>query len=207
MNNSLTPEYILSEVRKIQYLYGLKREIRYGQSRTENDITESVAEHLYGMHLLAHYFLPLENPSGDWDRLKILTMITLHDFDEIETGDTIGYLKTPEMYAAERIAQETVIKKSPTHLQPHFRDHLDEYEAQTSTEARFVKAIDRLEPLLQTYSPFGKEIFAKNKTKLEHSQKIKDAYIKPFPVMYTYYQTLEQTMADEGYFYREEAEL
>lgn len=33
----LTSEFILSEVKKLQYLYGLKREIRYGQKRPEND--------------------------------------------------------------------------------------------------------------------------------------------------------------------------
>lgn len=201
--HSLSKEHILSEVKKLQYLYGLKREIRYGQKRPENDLTESVAEHLYGMNLLAHYFLPLENPAGDWDTLKILTLIMVHDFDEIETGDTIGYLKTPEMYAAERTAQEIVIEKSPRHLQVHFSSHLDEYEAQSTAEARFVKAIDRFEPLIQTYSNFGKVIFEINKTKLEHSERIKETYIKPFPIMYSYYNVIHAHMEAEDYFYKD----
>jgi putative hydrolases of HD superfamily len=206
MNNSLTSEYILSEVRKIQYLYGLKREVRYGRKRPEDDITESVAEHLYGMNLLVHYFLPLENPESTWDRERIFTMITVHDMEEIETGDTIGYLKTPEMRASGRKVQEQVIANAPQHLQEHFRDHLNEYEAQETQEARFVKAIDRIEPLYQTYSPFGKAIFSINKTRIEDSMRIKENYIKPFPVMYEYYRILQQTMVDEGYFYREESE-
>lgn len=205
MNNPLTPEYILSEVRKIQYLYGLKREIRYGRKRDENDITESVAEHLYGMHLLVHYFLPFENPEGTWNKERILTLITVHDMDEIETGDTINYLKTPEILAAERKAQERVVANAPAHLQEHLKNHLDEYEAQETNEARFVKAVDRIEPLFQTYSPFGKAIFEINKTRFEDSMRFKEIYIKPFPVMYEYYRVLQQTMVDEGYFYREEA--
>lgn len=201
--HSLSKEHILSEVKKLQYLYGLKREIRYGQKRPENDLTESVAEHLYGMNLLAHYFLPLENPAGDWDTLKILTLIMVHDFDEIETGDTIGYLKTPEMYATERTAQEIVIEKSPHHLQLHFSSHLDEYEAQSTAEARFVKAIDRFEPLIQLYSNFGQGILSIIKTRAEESEKIKESYIKPFPVMYAFYNTIHSQMATEGYFCRD----
>ena len=42
-----TKEYILSEVSKLQYLYKLKQEIRYGQARPEDLYTESVAEHLH----------------------------------------------------------------------------------------------------------------------------------------------------------------
>lgn len=203
MNNSLTPEYILSEVRKLQYLYGLKREIRYGQSRAADDSTESVAEHLYGMNLLAHYFLPLENPTGDWDKLRILTMITVHDLDEIETGDIVGYLKTPEMYASERDSAERVLVSAPAHLQDHFRIHLSEYEAQTSPEARFVKALDRFEPLVQIYSDFGRRVVNHLTTKASDSERIKEPYLKPFPTMYRYYRTIHEAMITEGFFHPE----
>lgn len=203
MNNSLTPEYILSEVRKLQYLYGLKREIRYGQRRAEDDSTESVAEHLYGMNLLAHYFLPLENPTGDWNKLRIFTMITVHDMDEIETGDTVGYLKTPEMYASERDSAERVLTSAPTHLQDHFRAHLDEYEAQATAEARFVKALDRFEPLIQIYSDFGRRVVNHLTTKASDSERIKEPYLKPFPTMYVYYRTIHEAMIAEGFFHPE----
>lgn len=197
----LSKEYILSEVRKLQYLYGLKHEIRYGQKRPDNDLTESVAEHLYGMNLLAHYFLPLEDRAGKWDRAKIFTMITVHDLDEIETGDTIGYLKTSEMYEAEKAATERVLLNAPDHLQANFLNHLVEYDAQVSAEARFVKAIDRFEPLVQIYSEFGRDILNKIHTKPEESERIKAPYLKPFPFMYSYYRTIHHAMIDEGYFH------
>lgn len=200
---TLTKDHILSEVRKLQYLYGLKREIRYGQSRPVDDNTESVAEHLYGMHLLAHYFLPLENPAGDWSKERIFTMITVHDLDEIETGDTVGYLKTPEMYASERDSAERVLTSAPAHLQDHFRVHLDEYETQTTLEARFVKALDRFEPLVQIYSDFGRRVVNHLTTKASDSERIKEPYLKPFPTMYTYYRTIHEAMIEEGFFHPE----
>src|SRR3989338_2874631 len=172
----LTAGFILEEVKRLQYLYALKREIRYGQKRPDNDLTESVAEHIYGMHLLAHYFLPLENPTGDWDALKILSMITIHDLDEIETGDTIAYLKNDEMYAAEKLARETVINNCPLHFK------------------------NKLEPLIQIYSPFGKTIIEKNKTTAANSEISKEIPIRPFPTMYRYYRTIHEKMIEEGYF-------
>ncbi len=199
----LTSEFILSEVKKLQYLYGLKREIRYGQTRPENDLTESVAEHLYGMQLLAHYFLPLENPEGNWDKLKILTMITLHDFDEIETGDTIVYLKTPGQSALELEAEKKVITSSPEHLQNFFMSHLAEYSERTSIESRFVKAIDAFEPLIQLYSNFGRKIIAINKQSAEQTYLLKHEVTKPFPFMHTYFTSIHEAMVNEGFFHRD----
>jgi 5'-deoxynucleotidase YfbR-like HD superfamily hydrolase len=199
-SKDLTDEYILSEVRKLQYLYGLKHEIRYGQTRPENDLTESVAEHIYGMHLLAHYFLPLENQERDWDALRIFSMITIHDLDEIETGDTIAYLKTNELYEAEKVAREQVITNSPNHLQDHLQSLSDEYETRTTIEAKFVKAIDAFEPLIQIYSPFGRNIMKINKTSPVQSEISKETPIKPFPLMYSYYRVIHEAMIKEGYF-------
>jgi 5'-deoxynucleotidase YfbR-like HD superfamily hydrolase len=199
--SSFTTEFILEEVRKLQYLYGLKREIRYGQTRSQDDVTESVAEHIYGMHLLAHYFLPLENPEGDWDALRIFSMITIHDLDEVETGDTIAYLKSTELHAAEKLAREKVITESPKHFQENLRSLSDEYEARMTIEAKFVKAIDAFEPLIQIYSPFGRKILKINSTKASQSEISKEKPIKQFPLMYTFYRTIHESMIAEGFFH------
>ena len=112
----LTVEYVISEVRKLQYLYQLKKEIRYAQNRHEEDSTESVAEHIYGMHILAAYFLPLVDTKGEWDKARIYEMITQHDIDEIETGDIVGYLNTDSDREKGLQAIQTVIEKSPEHM-------------------------------------------------------------------------------------------
>lgn len=197
----LTTEYILSEVKKLQYLYGLKYEIRYAQKRSNDIFTESVAEHIYGMHVCALYFTPLENAGGSWNLSRIYEMITLHDIDELETGDMLGYLKTDSIRDREHEAKLKVINKLPTHLKENFESITEEYEAQETVESRFVKALDRFEPLLQMYSEFGHHVIRTNQTKEEDARVIKEKYIKPYPTMYKYYRTIHQKMIDEGYFH------
>ena len=196
----LTKENILNEVKKLQYLYALKKEIRYGQKRSQDDITESVAEHIYGMQILANYFLPLEDREGGLNKILVYEMILMHDLDEIETGDTIGYLKSPQMYANEHNAMQKVIENSPIHMQSKMEIISRHYSEQTLPEAKFVKAIDRFEPLIQIYSDFGRNIIKKIKTKAEDSQRIKESYIKPFPIMFAYYEVIHQAMIDDGFF-------
>ncbi len=52
--------FVLEELRKLQYLYGQQQVIRSNLTRTEDIMTESVAEHIYGLTVLAHYFSLLE---------------------------------------------------------------------------------------------------------------------------------------------------
>lgn len=198
-----TKERVLTETAKIQYLYGLKKVIRYDQDRHETDSTESVAEHVYGMMLLAQYFLPLENPAGDWDRARIYEMICLHDIDEIETGDTLGYQKTPEIRARELDAMKFTITKSPEHLQPIMTERVEEYEARETIEAKFAKAIDKIEPLFQVFNEEGKEILLRNKTTAEQSLRIKVPYVQEFPFIQHFAAVIHEEMVAGGYYWEE----
>ncbi|MAZ56671.1 hypothetical protein CL653_02685 [bacterium] len=198
----LTKESVLEEVAKIQYLYKLKYEIRYDQNREDKDYTESVAEHIYGMHILATYFLPLENPKRDWNRQKIYEMITWHDMDEVETGDMIGYMKTPADRARETEAMKVVLQKSPAHLQDYMTILLGEYESLSSNEAKFVKALDRVEPLFHLYNEKGRNTMKMNRTTLENSEKLKQPYIQEFPFIKLFSHTLTAAMETRGYFYK-----
>lgn len=197
-----TPEIIMKELKQLQYLYGLKKEIRYAQSRTQDDSTESVAEHVYGMHICAMYFLPLENPEGDWNKTRIYEMMTVHDIDEIETGDVLGYLKNEAMQAAEADAMRLVVEGSPTHMQSWMESLIDEYDKQETFEARFAKAIDKIEPLVQCYNEAGKAIFQHNKTTEADSRSMKEKYIKDFPFIQKFSDVIQTRMVDEGFFYK-----
>jgi putative hydrolase of HD superfamily len=198
-----TTEKILEDVKKLQYLYGLKRVIRYNQDRHISDSTESVAEHVYGMQLLAQYFLPLENPNNNWDRARIYEMITLHDIDEIETGDVLGYTKTPSIRALELESMKLTISKSPLHLQRHMTDRVEEYEAKETAEARFAKAIDKIEPLVQIFNEEGRTILQTNQTTAEQSYRIKAPYVMDFPFIKKFSETVHQTLITEGYYWSE----
>ncbi len=196
----ITKEKVLEDVRGLRYLYGLKYVIRYAESRAETDYTESVAEHVYGMHLIAQFFLPLISETKVIDRAKVYEMITIHDIDEVETGDIIGYLKTEQQMQAEIEASKKVIAKSPKHMRHYLSDLAHEYDKKESIEARFVKAVDKFEPLIHLYSEGGKEILHRNKTTIQNSVDVKEKYIAPFPIMYCYYQHIHNQMIEEGYF-------
>ena len=201
---AFTKEKILSETAKLQYLYGLKKVIRYDQSRHETDSTESVAEHVYGMFILAQYFLPLENPEGDWDRARLYEMITIHDIDEIETGDTLGYQKTAETRALELDAMKRTIENAPLHMQAQMNQRVTEYETRETPEAKFAKAIDKIEPLFQIFNEEGRDVLKCNKTTAEQSLSIKTFYIKDFPYIKIFNETIHQALVNGDYYWKEE---
>lgn len=198
-----TKDKILSETAKLQYLYGLKKVIRYDQNRHETDSTESVAEHVYGMMILAQYFLPLENPQGDWDRARVYEMISLHDIDEIETGDVLGYTKTAETRALELEAMKRTIEKAPILMQTHMHTRVEEYEAKETPEAKFAKAIDKIEPIFQIFNEEGRAVLKRNKTTPEQSQRIKIPYIQDFPFIQRFEEVIHKELVAGGYYWEE----
>ncbi|HMA78339.1 MAG TPA: HD domain-containing protein, partial [Candidatus Paceibacterota bacterium] len=159
--------------------------------------------HVYGMHVLAGYFLPLEllvHPKLSSDRVQ--AMITWHDIDEVETGDTIGYLKTEAMRAAEGVAAKQVVANMPLHMQSFASELLAEYEALETDSAKFVKAIDRIEPLYQIYTPHGKKILERNKTTREQSDGLKYPYVQQFATMLRFVDVTSNAMVAEGYYFK-----
>lgn len=193
-------DFVLSETKKLQYLYGLKTEIRYGLDRDEKIETESVAEHVYGMHVLANYFLPLEDTEAVMDWQKIFQLITWHDIDEVETGDMIGYLKTEEIRTSEAQAAQRVIQQSPELIGTLAKELLNEYEALTTIETKFVKAIDRIEPIFHLYTEQGRKIFAYNKTRREQSDGLKAPYVKDYPYIKRFFEVVSERLAVEGFY-------
>lgn len=198
-----TREEILKEVVGIQYLYELKKVIRYHLGRNEEYDTESVAEHVYGMLILAEYFLPLEDPVGTMDHHKIFQMMLYHDMDEIETGDTIGYLKTDAQRAEELKAQEVAILNIPKGMRELVRELAREYDAKETPEAQFAKAIDRLEPLFQLFNDEGKRLLNKNKTTEAQSRMLKDTYLAPYPTMSAFSECMTLDMRERGFWHSE----
>jgi len=112
--------FVLSEHKKLRSLYALKEEIRYERVRETPFVTESVAEHVYGMHCLCDYFLPLDERLANADIAKIRTMIQYHDIDEVKTGDVPNYIKTVNS-SSEQVAVEEVICALPTIMQKKSR--------------------------------------------------------------------------------------
>lgn len=108
---------------------------------------ESVAEHIFGVALLA---LLAGDQAPGLDRGKLLAIALLHDLAEASLSDLPAsarrLLGAPAKHAAERRAMEELVAGLP------HGDYLalwDEYERGTSPEARLVKGLDRIELLSQ----------------------------------------------------------
>lgn len=196
-----TKDRILADIADLQYLYQLKEVIRYNQNRDEVDKTESVAEHLYGMQLLSQYFLPLEDPDNKLDRARIYELITVHDFDEIVTGDYLSYVKTAEHKQVSEEGFAEVKKHIPGHIKDSVIGLLDEYEEQRTPEAKFTKAIDKIEPLVQIFNENGKLICHKNKCTVEDSIRIKIDHIRNYPFIKKFNNIFHEELVAGGYFW------
>lgn len=195
--------FVLSELKSVQEIFRMKKVIRYHHKREEEVDTESVAEHIYGMLVLIDYFLQFEDTDNGWDFERIQKLTMYHDIDEILTGDVIGYLKTEADRARESQAQQEVVKLLPLSLQSKAREYLDEYAKQETMEAKFVKAIDKIEPLFHLINENGKEICIRNNLTIAQSRSIKDKYVSGFPFIKRFNEVLHTYMQNNDFFITE----
>lgn len=162
-----------------------------------------MAEHIYALHCLIDYFLPLENPEGNWNAHRIHLMAQYYDIDEIETGDKISFKKTQEDRDNEKLALETVIKKLPEHIQSNVSKLLSEYGEQESYEARFVKALDKLEPVFHMYDDNGSAWLKSVKATRQMHMDTKEKYLEGFPILQRVSQVMGDHYEKEGFYYTE----
>lgn len=195
-----TEEYVIAEAKRLLYLYELKHIIRYAQTRDKDDYRESVAEHIYGLHILADYFLPLEDPEQKLDESKVRSMINWHDVTEIETGEIPAMKKTKADEAREFASLATLLTKIPSHLQVKAKTAIEEFEALQTPEAQFVKAIDKLEQVIHAFHPLGKEVHLAMGLTAASSRRVKEPYLHHHPHIRRFYELLHPVMEREGYF-------
>ncbi|MBE6020275.1 MAG: HD domain-containing protein [Clostridiales bacterium] len=114
-----------------------------GKGRREND-----AEHAW--HMAMMIYLLKEYANEEIDIAKAMMMALIHDVVEIDAGDTYAYdteglklQKEKEAKAAERI-----FGLLPEDQRDEMTALFEEFEAHESPEARFVRVIDNLQPLM-----------------------------------------------------------
>lgn len=120
-------------------------------SRRETD-----AEHTWHMGLFA--LLLHKELSFDVDIGHVLTLVLIHDLVEIHAGDTYAYDDAGCAGQAEReaIAAEKLFAELPADLGASLHGWWREFEDGETPEARFAKAIDRLQGFSQNYNSGGK---------------------------------------------------
>ena len=114
---------------------------RYSDSERESD-----AEHSYMLALVAP---ELANAIGlRLDLGKVTQFAIVHDLIELRTGDVPTFQLTHEELAAKELTEQAALEQLLAELPPHTSKLLADYEQQDTKEARFVRAVDKLLPLI-----------------------------------------------------------
>ena len=118
---------------------------------------ENSAEHSWHLALAVLLFEPIARERG-LNLQRALEMALLHDLVEIGEGDTYVYdtagRETQE--AREQEAADEIFGLLPAEQNAGFRARWDEFEALQSDEARFVRGLDRMLPLLLNFVTSGR---------------------------------------------------
>ncbi len=138
----------IKEIDKVKYIQ--RKTKLFNSNRNEND-----AEHSWHLAMMA--MVLAEHTNEAIDILKVIKMVLIHDIVEIDAGDTFIY-DTQKNHAntdQERQAANRIFGLLPQGQSEDFIAVWEEFEAGITPEAKFAKAMDRLEPLLQNTSNNG----------------------------------------------------
>ncbi|WP_339756203.1 HD domain-containing protein [Algoriphagus aquimarinus] len=147
-SNLLQQVAFIKEIDKLKYI---QRKTRlFNSDRQEND-----AEHSW--HLAMMTIVLAEHSDKPIDVLKVVKMVLIHDIVEIDAGDTFIYDSTKNHTNTEEelLAAKRIFGLLPKEQAEEFIAVWEEFEAGETDEAKFAKAMDRFEPLLQNTSNNG----------------------------------------------------
>jgi len=138
----------IKEIDKLKYI---QRKTRlFNSNRHENDAEHSWHLAMMAMVLAGHANKPI-------DVLKVVQMVLIHDIVEIDAGDTFMYdtQKDHTNTYEELAAAKRIFGLLPEEQAAAFIAVWQEFEAGVTDEAKFARAMDRFEPLLQNTSNQG----------------------------------------------------
>ncbi len=117
---------------------------------------ENSAEHSWHLAVMALTLAGHAPPGTDIGR--VTAMVLLHDLVEIDAGDLFAYADAEQQARqeqAERAAADRIFGLLPPDLGGSFRGLWDEFEERRTPEARFARALDRLQPMLANLKAGG----------------------------------------------------
>jgi len=144
-------------VRQLRFLMEadrLKGVIR-GSRIADGSRRENTAEHSW--HLALFALVLAEWAADEVDPFRVVRMLVLHDLVEIACGDTPVFdtSAAADQAERERLAADEVFGHLPADQEAEFRGLWEEFEAAESADARFAKALDRLQPILMNHAVGG----------------------------------------------------
>ena len=183
-------QFIL-EIDKLKEVY--RRSYLVNSQRRENS-----SEHSWHVAVIA--MLMAEYGNEETDICRVLCMLLVHDLVEIDAGDTYCYDDKGALDKAvrEKEAAERLFTLLPSDQSQWIRNLWEEFEANTSPEARFANAVDRFMPLLHNF-------FTQGKSWLEHGitqDQVKARMAKVYEgstILWEYSQKIIEAAVDRGY--------
>ncbi|WP_299121238.1 HD family hydrolase [uncultured Tenacibaculum sp.] len=138
----------IKEIDKLKYIQ--RKTKLFNSNRCEND-----AEHSW--HLAMMTIILAEHSDVKIDVLKVLKMVLIHDIVEIDSGDVFIFDndKNHKNTFEELKAAKRIFGLLPEKQAKEFIDIWLEFEEGETNEAKFAKAMDRFEPILQNVSNNG----------------------------------------------------
>ncbi|MGB4076746.1 MAG: HD domain-containing protein [Minisyncoccia bacterium] len=144
-------------IRFMEMLHSLQRVTRVmhvpGEERYENDLEHSYLLAMSVWYVIERYDLAL-------DRDKAIRYALAHDVPEVHAGDTYVYSKDARVLSGKKKREEEARKKllSDFPSAPSIHEAMENYEHQTDPEAVFVRALDKVMPLVTNYLQEGRTI-------------------------------------------------
>jgi putative hydrolase of HD superfamily len=123
---------------------------------TEPARQENSAEHSWHLAVMALVLADHAPPGTDLGR--VIAMLLVHDLVEIDAGDLFLYADEAQharQEAAERAAADRIFALLPAGQASSMRALWDEFEERQTQEARFARALDRLQPMLANFEAGG----------------------------------------------------
>ncbi|MHA1959574.1 MAG: HD domain-containing protein [Candidatus Thorarchaeota archaeon] len=133
----------------------LKQVIRQSKltddSRQEND-----SEHSWHIAVMALVLSEFSNTPGI-SLLRVIKMLLVHDLVEIDAGDTYLYDKeaNSDKEEREKEAAARIFGILPADQAKELGEIWEEFEAMSTPEAKFARALDHLQPLILSYHNRG----------------------------------------------------
>ena len=163
----------LSFVKEIDKLKYIQRKTKlFNSDRHEND-----AEHSWHLAMMA--LVLSEHSNEKIDLLKVIKMLLIHDIVEIDAGDTFLFDTTKNHTNTEEELKtaERIFGLLPEEQAKELIAIWEEFEAGETDDAKFAKAMDRFEPMLQNASNDGgtwKEFNVPYESVIEKKKKMKE---------------------------------
>lgn len=192
MNDLQKQIEFLIEIDKLKNIY--RQSIVTGESRNEND-----AEHSWHLAMMALVLSKHANgPNFDW--VRTVKMVLIHDIVEIDAGDTFAYDEDGHKDKEEREekAARRIFHILPEEQADEIYQLWREFEDRETPEAKFAAALDRLQPLLLNYETGGHSWEKHGITSgqvLERNRQIKEGSGS----LWEYAEQLIQDSVDKGF--------